>query len=56
MRTVRTGPPFNPDQEVLVTIAGILESGILTWGVPLALLVVILTSWAVYARRHPEDF
>lgn len=37
-------------------VAGYLESGILTWGVPLALLVVILVYWAVYTRRHPEDF
>lgn len=37
-------------------IAGYLESGILSWGVPLALLVVILAYWGFYARRHPEDF
>jgi cytochrome c-type biogenesis protein CcmH/NrfF len=39
-----------------VVVAGYLESGILSWGVPLALLVVILGYWAFYARRHPEDF
>lgn len=36
--------------------AGYLESGILSWGVPLALLVVILAYWGIYARRHPKDF
>lgn len=37
-------------------IASYLGSGILTWGVPLALLVVIGIYWAVFVRRHPEDF
>ena len=39
-----------------MVIAGYLESGILSWGVPLALLVVILVYWGIYARRHPGDF
>jgi cytochrome c-type biogenesis protein CcmH/NrfF len=39
-----------------VVLAGYLESGILSWGVPLALLVVIGIYWAIYARRHPGDF
>jgi cytochrome c-type biogenesis protein CcmH/NrfF len=39
-----------------VLIAGYLESGILSWGVPLALLVVIGIYWIFYARKHPEDF
>lgn len=37
-------------------VAGYLESGILSWGVPLGLLVVIGIYWALYARRHPKDF
>ena len=37
-------------------VAGYLASGILTWGVPLALLVLVGISWAVFVRRHPEDF
>jgi cytochrome c-type biogenesis protein CcmH/NrfF len=37
-------------------IASYLESGILSWGVPLGLLVVIGIYWAIVARRHPEDF
>ena len=37
-------------------IAGYLESGILTWGIPLALLVVIGAYWAYYAKRNPDDF
>ena len=38
-------------------IASYLESGILTWGIPLALLIVIGIYWAVYVRRNPDgDF
>lgn len=40
----------------LLPVAGYLESGILTWGIPLAALVVIGVSWALFVRRHPEDF
>ncbi len=39
-----------------MVVAGYLESGILSWGVPLALLVVIGIYWAFYASRHPDDF
>lgn len=37
-------------------VASYLESGILTWGIPLALLVVIGLYWAFFVRGHPEDF
>ena len=37
-------------------LATYLESGVLTWIIPLALLIVIGVYWAVYARKHPEDF
>lgn len=37
-------------------VASYLESGILTWGIPLALLVVIGVYWTLFARRHPKDF
>ncbi len=37
-------------------VASYLESGILTWVIPLALLVVISIYWGLYARKHPEDF
>jgi hypothetical protein len=39
-----------------VPVASYLESGILTWIVPLALLIVIGLYWALFIRRHPEDF
>lgn len=39
-----------------MVVASYLESGILTWGIPLALLVVVGFYWAVYAKRHPDDF
>jgi hypothetical protein len=37
-------------------IASYLVSGILSWGVPLAVLVVIGVYWAIYHHRHPDDF
>lgn len=37
-------------------VASYLESGILTWGIPLALLVLIGVYWAIYTKRHPDDF
>lgn len=37
-------------------VASYLESGILTWGIPLALLVLIGIYWMLFTRRHPEDF
>ena len=37
-------------------VAGYLASGILTWGVPLALLVVIGLGWAVFVKRNPGEF
>lgn len=37
-------------------IAGYLESGILSWAIMLAVLVVIGIWWAWYALRHPKDF
>jgi len=39
-----------------VPVAGYLASGILTWGVPLALLVLVGIAWVVFFRRHPEEF
>lgn len=39
-----------------MVIAGYLESGILSWGVPLALLIVILAYWVLYLRRHRKGF
>lgn len=39
-----------------MVVAGYLESGILSWGVPLALILAIGIYWALYARRHPDDF
>jgi len=39
-----------------VPVATYLESGVLTWIIPLALLIVIGVYWGVYARKHPEDF
>jgi len=37
-------------------VAGYLASGILTWGIPLALLVLIGIYWVLFVRKHPEDF
>lgn len=37
-------------------VATYLESGILTWIIPLALLIVIGIYWGVYVRKHPEDY
>ena len=37
-------------------LASYLGSGILTWGIPLALLVVIGIYWALFVRKHNEDF
>jgi hypothetical protein len=33
-----------------------LGSGVLSWGIPLALLVLIGIYWAVFVYRHPGDF
>ena len=41
----------------MLPIASYLESGILSWGVPLALVIVIGIYWAVYVLRNPDgDF
>ena len=37
-------------------VAGYLASGILTWGVPLALLVLVGLWWAIFIKRHPDEF
>lgn len=37
-------------------LASYLASGIITWGVPLALLVVIGIYWAIFVRKNPDDF
>jgi cytochrome c-type biogenesis protein CcmH/NrfF len=37
-------------------LAGYLASGILTWAIPLGVLVVIGVYWAIFARRHPKEF
>jgi len=39
-----------------VPVAGYLASGILTWAIPLGLLVLVGIYWALFARRHPGDF
>lgn len=40
----------------MTPVASYLESGILTWGIPLALLVVIGLGWLIFARNRPNDF
>lgn len=37
-------------------VAGYLASGIMTWGIPLALIVLVGIAWVVLVRRNPEDF
>jgi hypothetical protein len=37
-------------------VAGYLESGILTWGIPLLVLVLVVLYWAVVIRRHPGEY
>lgn len=37
-------------------VASYLDSSILTWCIPLGLLVVVGIYWAVVVRRHPEEF
>jgi cytochrome c-type biogenesis protein CcmH/NrfF len=37
-----------------VPVASYLENGILTWGVPLLVLVAVCVYWALVARRHGE--
>lgn len=37
-------------------VATYLESGILTWIIPLALLILIGIYWGVYVRKHHEDY
>ena len=37
-------------------IASYLDSGIMTWGIPLALVLAIGIYWAIFVRKHPEDF
>jgi hypothetical protein len=56
--SVRAGPLLNTESRggPSVIVAGYLESGILTWGVPLALLVAIGIYWALYVSKHPDDF
>jgi hypothetical protein len=38
----------------LVSVASYVESGILTWGVPLLVLIAVCAYWAFVARRHGE--
>jgi cytochrome c-type biogenesis protein CcmH/NrfF len=37
-----------------VLIASVIGSGILTWGIPLLVLVLVIVYWAVVVRRHGE--
>lgn len=37
-------------------VAGSLESGILSWGIPLLVLTVVGIYWAVVVLRHPEEY
>jgi cytochrome c-type biogenesis protein CcmH/NrfF len=39
-----------------VPVASYLESGVLTWGIPLAVLVAVGIYWAVIVRRNPKEF
>ncbi len=56
--TARCDPPASTERKELALpiVASYLGSGILSWGIPLALLVVVGVAWAVLVRNHPEDF
>ena len=40
----------------MTVVASFLEGSILTWAIPLGLLVVIGIYWAVVVRKHPEEY
>lgn len=37
-------------------VATYLESGVLTWIIPIGFLVVVGLYWGLYVRKHPEDY
>lgn len=37
-------------------VASFLEGSILTWGIPLGLVLVIGIYWALFVRKHPEEY
>jgi cytochrome c-type biogenesis protein CcmH/NrfF len=39
-----------------VPVASFLASGILTWAIPLLVLLLVGIVWAYLVRRHPEEF
>jgi cytochrome c-type biogenesis protein CcmH/NrfF len=41
---------------VVVLDASYVESGILTWGIPLGVLLIVGIYWALVVRRHPKEF
>lgn len=36
-------------------LASFLASGILTWAIPLAVLLVVGVYWGLVIRRHPDE-
>ncbi|HSB37594.1 MAG TPA: hypothetical protein VLD13_00795 [Gaiellaceae bacterium] len=36
-------------------LASFVASGILTWAIPLAVLLLVCIYWALAIRRHPDE-